>query len=186
MIQHPAFPLLKTLFADIPLAASEFRGAVTLAVPKEHILPICQFLKNEPTLQYVYLAELHGVDYLNYPGAQHRFSVDYCLTSLHLNNRLWLKVFLNPQKPTGPGSAAKDPQDHDPGLILDSVTPVWPGAEWLERETYDMFGIKFNNHPDLRRILTWTAFDSHPLQKDYPLQGVGERQNYQYVGRDSA
>ena len=74
----------------------------------------------------------------------------------------------------------------DPGLRIDSVTGVWPGAEWMEREVYDMFGIVFLGHPDLRRILTWNGYGSYPLRKDYPLRGVGERENYKIVTREGA
>ena len=72
----------------------------------------------------------------------------------------------------------------DPGLKIDSVCPLWPGAEWMEREAYDMFGIIFVGHPDLRRILTWNGYGSYPLRKDYPLRGVGEREDYKIVTRD--
>jgi len=88
-------------------------------------------------------------------------------------------VFLNPSLPT-------DRIVADPARFLDSVTDLWPGAEWPEREVYDMFGIRFRNHPDLRRILTWEAFPAHPLRKDYPLRGRGEREAYRVVDRTDA
>jgi NADH-quinone oxidoreductase subunit C len=74
----------------------------------------------------------------------------------------------------------------DPGLVLDSVTSVWAGADWLEREVYDMMGIWFKGHPDPRRILTWNGFGSYPLRKDYPLRGVGEREQYKIITREGA
>ena len=74
----------------------------------------------------------------------------------------------------------------DPALEVDSVTDIWPGAEWPEREVYDMFGIRFRNHPDLRRILMWKDFPAHPLRKDYPLRGRGERETYRVVHRKDA
>jgi NADH-quinone oxidoreductase subunit C len=135
------------------------------------------------------LAELNGVDYLNYPGARHRFGVNYGLTSVSRNDRLWLKVFLDPQGDTAPGVDVRDElvvEKGDPGLKVDSVCAVWPGAEWMEREVYDMFGIIFVGHPDLRRILTWNGFGSYPLRKDYPLRGIGERENYKIVTREGA
>jgi NADH-quinone oxidoreductase subunit C len=95
--------------------------------------------------------------------------------------RLWLKVFLDPQHETAPGSEWNAVRDEDvlakadPGLKVDSVTGVWPGAEWMEREVYDMFGIVFEDHPDLRRILLADDWDEgHPLRKDYPLRGFRE------------
>jgi NADH-quinone oxidoreductase subunit C len=70
--------------------------------------------------------------------------------------------------------------------MVPSVTSVWPGAEWMEREAYDLLGIIFTNHPDLRRIMTWNGFGSYPLRKDYPLRGVGERESYKIVTREGA
>ena len=70
--------------------------------------------------------------------------------------------------------------------VLPTVTDLWPGAEWMEREVYDMLGIRFTGHPDLRRILTWEKYPAHPLRKDYPVKGRGEREDYRVVDRDSA
>ena len=115
--------------------------------------------------------------------------LNYGLTSIPNNNRLWLKVFLDPEQDTAPGTALRDEDQFeygDPGLRVDTVTTVWPGAEWMEREVYDMFGIVFMGHPDLRRVLTWNGYGSHPLRKDYPLRGVGERENYKIVTREGA
>ncbi len=111
------------------------------------------------------------------------------MVSIPNNNRHWLKVFLDPEKDTAPRNDVRDENAEsagDPGLKIPSVTGIWPGAEWLERETYDMFGIIFTGHPDLRRILTWNGFGSYPLRKDYPLRGVGERENYKIVTREGA
>jgi len=188
-IAHPALQPLKAKFADTSFLVGELRDMVTVVVPRERIAAVCTFLRDEASLRYDMLAELNGVDYLNYPGAQHRFGVNYGLTSLAHNNRLWLKVFLDPTQTTAPKTAPRDEEiieKGDPGLKLDSVCGVWPGAEWLERETYDMFGIIFVGHPDLRRILTWNGFGSYPLRKDYPLRGVGEREDYKIITRQGA
>ncbi|HXE52636.1 MAG TPA: NADH-quinone oxidoreductase subunit C, partial [Tepidisphaeraceae bacterium] len=175
--------------ADTKLLVGEFRDMVTLVVPREKIAEACTFLRDDPALRFDMLAELNGVDYLGYPGAQHRFAVNYGLTSVSNNTRLWLRVFLDPQRETTPGQDTRDEEAKekgDPGLMVDSVTGVWPGAEWMEREVYDMYGIVFVGHPDLRRILTWNGFGSYPLRKDYPLRGVGERENYKIVTREGA
>ncbi len=188
-LKHPALAPLKARFPDTRFLVGEFRGMVTVVVPREKILAVCAFLRDEPTLQYDFLAELNGADYLNYPGAPHRFAVNYGLTSTANNNRLWLKVFLDPAQDTSPKTALRDEdvlEKGDPGLKIDSVTSVWPGAEWMEREAYDMFGIIFVGHPDLRRILTWNGYGSYPLRKDYPLRGVGEREDYKIVTREGA
>jgi len=188
-IHHPALAPLKAQFSDIKLLVREFRGMVTVVVPRERIVEVCRFLRDEPSLRFDMLAELNGVDYLNYPGATHRFAVNYGLSSVSNNLRLWLKVFLDPELETVPGTAPRDEEvleKGDPGLKLQSVTGIWPGAEWMERECYDMFGVIFLGHPDLRRLLTWSGYGSYPLRKDYPLRGVGERENYQIVTREGA
>ena len=92
---------------------------------------------------------------------------------------LIVKTMLNPSADTAGIT-------EDPSLVLPSVTDLWPGAEWTEREVFDMFGIRFENHPDLRRILTWEKYPAHPLRKDYPLRGRGERDDYRVIERDSA
>jgi len=188
-IVHPALGTLKAKFADTKFLVGEFRDMVTVVVPREKIAAVCTFLRDDPALRYDMLAELNGVDYLNYPGAQHRFAVNYGLTSIPHNNRLWLKVFLDPERDTTPGNDFRDEEvveKGDPGLKVDSVTGVWPGAEWMEREVYDMFGIIFLGHPDLRRILTWNGFGSYPLRKDCPVRGIGERENDKIVTREGA
>jgi NADH-quinone oxidoreductase subunit C len=188
-ITHPALEPLKNRFADAKLLVGEFRDMVTVVVPRAAVREVCRFLRDEPRQRYDMLAELNGVDYLNYAGARHRFGVNYGLTSVEFNRRLWLKVFLDPERDTAPGADVRDEhaaEQGDPGLMLDSVTRVWPGAEWMEREVYDMYGIIFTGHPDLRRILTWNGYGSYPLRKDYPLRGVGERENYKIVTREGA
>ena len=188
-ISHPALAPLKSAFPDARLLVGELRDMVTVVVPREKIVAVCAFLGDDARLRYDFLAELNGIDYLGFPGAEHRFAVTYGLTSIPNNNRLWLKVFLDPTLPTEPGTAPLDEQimeKGDPGLKIDSVTCVWPGAEWMEREVYDMFGIIFVGHPDLRRILTWNGFGSYPLRKDYPLRGIGEGESFKIVTRESA
>jgi len=188
-IKHPALAPLKAAFPDAKLLVGEFRDMVTIVVPREKIVPVCTFLRDDPTQHYELLSELNGVDYLNYPGAAHRFGVNYGLVSIEHSSRLWLKVFLDPTLDTSPGTAPRDEEilaKGDPGLKVSTVTGVWAGAEWMEREVYDMFGIIFTGHPDLRRILSWNGFGSYPLRKDYPLRGVGERENYKIVTREGA
>jgi NADH-quinone oxidoreductase subunit C len=186
IIRHVALDPLKAKFPAVGLKVGEFRDMVSVVVPREQLLEVSRFLRDDPTLKYDMLADVNGVDYLNYPGASHRFGVNYGLTSVEKNNRLWLKVFLDPTLETGPGTAPRDEEilsKGDPGLKVDSLCSIWPGAEWMEREVYDMLGIIFVGHPDLRRILTWNGFGSYPLRKDYPLRGVGERENYKIVAR---
>jgi len=187
--KHPALPKHKERFPEIKFKVASFRDMVTVVVPRERIYDVALYLRDEPTLKFDMLFELNGVDYLGYPGAKHRFAVNYGLLSTQSNERVWLKVFLDPTLPTSPGSAPLDSEvleKGDPGLKVKSVYGIWPAADWMEREAYDMFGIIFTDHPDLRRILTWSAFGSYPLRKDYPLRGVGEREKYKIISREDA
>jgi NADH-quinone oxidoreductase subunit C len=103
-IQHPALQPLKARFPEHKFLVGEFRDMVTVVVPRAAIVPVCTFLRDEPALRFEMLADLNGVDYLNFPGARHRFAVNYGLTSIEHNRRLWLKVFLDPEHDTAPGS----------------------------------------------------------------------------------
>jgi NADH-quinone oxidoreductase subunit C len=141
---------LKERFPGVALEEKTFRGETTVTVPKGQILGIGRFLASEPELAFRMLTDLFGIDH--HPRTP-RFGVVYQLYSMKQNLRLRLKVRL------GEGEAAP------------SVVSVWKAADWLEREAYDLFGIPFENHPDLRRILLWEGFEGHPLRKDFPLEG---------------
>jgi NADH-quinone oxidoreductase subunit C len=189
-ITHAALQPLKARFPETKLFVHEFRGMVTVVVPREQIRAVCQFLREDPALKYDMLADLLAIDYQGFPQKMPgRFCVAYLLTSTSRNERLCLKVFLDATQPTGPGTSVRDEDaltKGDPGLQLDSVYNVWPAADWMEREAWDLMGIAFAGHPDLRRILTWNGFGSHPLRKDYPLRGVGEREDYKVITREGA
>ncbi|MBX3354255.1 MAG: NADH-quinone oxidoreductase subunit C [Phycisphaeraceae bacterium] len=180
VLDHPTLPLLKKAFAEVKFLAAEFRGQTTVIVPRDRLHDVARFLRDDPSCDYNFLSDIVGVDYLNYPAPQPaRFGVIYLLTSHAFDRRLRLKVCLDPTKETLGIEV-------DPGLMVDTVTDLWPGAEWMEREVYDMFGVRFHNHPDLRRILMWKDYPAHPLRKDYPLRGHGEREHFQQLARDSA
>ncbi|MEE8169840.1 MAG: NADH-quinone oxidoreductase subunit C [Phycisphaerae bacterium] len=140
-----------------------------LAIPPERLPEVMGFLRDDAACRFEQLCDLTCVDYLNFPKARDRYGVIYSLLSLTHNHRLWIKCFVNDPRPAVP-----------------SVTLIWPGANWMEREVFDMYGVVFEGHPDLRRILTWDGFEAHPLRKDYPLRGRGERENYEVVTRESA
>ncbi|MEQ9461457.1 MAG: NADH-quinone oxidoreductase subunit C [Phycisphaeraceae bacterium] len=183
-LNHPTLPLLKAQFPDNTLYATEFRGQTTVVVTPADLHDVLAFLKQDDGSRYAMLNDIAGIDYLNYPEPkglppQGRFGVIYNLTSLDNDLRVFIKTYVDPTMDTS-GIA------EDPALELDSVTDLWPGAEWLEREVYDMFGIRFRNHPDLRRILLWEKYPAHPLRKDYPVRGRGERETFNVVDRDSA
>jgi len=179
-IDHPTFALVKAHVVDAKLRATEFRGQSTLIVEPADLHRVMKLLRTHDQASYDFLSDIVGVDYLNYPATTiGRFGVVYILVSTARDDRFYVKTHLDPSMPT-------DGIEPDPALELDSVTDLWPGAEWPEREVYDMFGIRFRNHPDLRRILTWGDYPAHPLRKDYPLRGRGERESYRVIDRSSA
>ncbi len=147
-------------------AASEFRGETRVVVPSAKIYDALSYLKDDQGFDY--LVDITCVDYLNYRDATDRFGLVYLLSNTVSNERVTLRVFLN-----------------EPDLAVPSAVPLWEGANWLEREVYDMFGIVFEGHPDLRRILLPDAFLAYPLRKDYPLQGRGERHNFPVLTRSA-
>lgn len=135
-----------------------FRDNIRLIVPTAAAYQSLSCLKAEG---FDMLCDIAGIDYLNYPNATDRFAVVYALTNTRTGERLFVKTFVN-----------------DPDPELKSVVDLWTGADWMEREVYDMFGIHFPGHPDLRRILMPEEYTSYPLRKDYPLRGAGERHNF--------
>jgi NADH/F420H2 dehydrogenase subunit C len=142
---------IQQAFPEAVLRVSSFRGETTLHLRAEDLLPVCRFLHGDPESAFDYLVDLCGAD--DHPG-EPRFQVVYHLASLKTKLRLRLKIFL-------PGESPR----------ASSVVPVWKGADWLEREAYDMYGITFEGHPDLRRILLTPEWEGYPLRKDYPLRG---------------
>jgi NADH-quinone oxidoreductase subunit C len=143
---------------------SQFRDNVRVHFAPARLIEFMTALKQE--CGFDMLAELTAVDYLHYPDARDRYGVIYGLTNTATGERLWVKVMLN-----------------DPDPAVASVYPLWKAADWLEREVYDMFGVRFEGHPDLRRILMPQEFASWPLRKDYPLRGRGERHNFPTITR---
>lgn len=143
---------VKEKFGDALLDSHSFRGDDTIIIKKQYILEVCRFLKEEKSLDFNFMMDLTAVDYLNQEGRRERFEVVYHFYSLTLNHRIRVKA---------PVSEADS--------TIDSIIPVWAGANWFEREVYDMYGIKFNDHPDLKRILLYDEFEGHPLRKDYPI-----------------
>ena len=179
-LNHPVIPFLKDHFSDRSLKATEYRGDTTIIVDPKDLHDVLKFLRDDPRCQFDFLSDVVGIDYLNYPSPTiGRFAVVYLLCSYPRTDRLAVKTFLDPSIPT-------EGIDHDPALHLDSACDIWPGAEWTEREVFDMYGIRFDNHPDLRRILMWEDYPGHPLRKDYPLRGRGERENFRVVSRTDA
>ena len=143
------------------VSETEALGELTIVVKADDLLEACAALRDAPGLRFDLLVDLCGLDYSQYAdGAWDgpRFAVAYHLLSLELNQRLRVRVF------------ARD----DALPVLPSATSVWPAANWYEREAFDLLGIVFTDHPDLRRILTDYGFVGHPFRKDFPLSGTVE------------
>jgi len=146
---HRAVVKLRERFASSLIDVKEFRGEVTVTVAKESIVEVCRFLKE--SLAYNLLTDVTSVDYL---GQEQRFMMVYNLYSIPNKDRLRVKAPVAEEKAS-----------------IATVSTVWSTADWLEREVFDLFGIRFEGHPDLRRILMTDDWVGHPLRKDYPLQG---------------
>jgi len=155
--------LLESKLAGESLTWSEFRSQQRVVVPASRISEALTALRDAGMDQ---LVDITAVDMLEYPGATDRFEVVYLLLNTVTGERLTVKTHVN-----------------EPELKLPSACPVWFGADWLEREVYDMFGIVFEGHPNFKRLLLPDAFESFPLRKDYPVQGRGERHNFPIITR---
>ncbi len=157
---------LKTLHDQFgyDLVESTFRDNRRIVVPSDKVYFVLEYLWREQG--FAMLAELTAVDYLEYEGATDRFGVIYGLLNTSSGERVIIKTHVNPPEPQ-----------------LPSVYPLWRSADWMEREVFDMYGITFAGHPDLRRILMPDEFTAYPLRKDYPLRGRGERHNFPVLTR---
>jgi len=180
MLRAEILDALKAEFGE--LATSEFRGQIRVVVPLGRLHDVLAALKEEHGFDF--LVDVTCVDYLNYRsekgsdpldsrglipfriGAKDRFGMVYSLANTQTNERIIIRTFLGDPEPTVP-----------------TVYDLWKGANWLEREVWDLFGIRFEGHPDLRRVVLPDGFEAHPLRKDYPLQGRGERHNLPVITR---
>ncbi|MBI5328803.1 MAG: NADH-quinone oxidoreductase subunit C [Deltaproteobacteria bacterium] len=147
---------IKEKFGQSILDTSIFRDEATHLIRKESLLEVCKFLKDNSELQFNFLSDIAGIDYF---PQNPRFEVVYHLYSISQKHRVRLKI------------------KTEDGETVPSVTPVWSGADWAEREAYDMFGIIFEGHPNLKRIYMPDEWEGFPLRKDYPLKGYKDRYN---------
>lgn len=149
-LDHPVLVQLREHFGDDIRGTHAFRGDLTAEVASQRIVEICRFLRDDATLAFDFLVDVTAVDYL---GSTPRFELVYHLKSMTRGHRLRLKARVSEDEPR-----------------IASVVGVWRGADWLERETWDLYGIHFEGHPDLRRIYLYEEFEGHPLRKDYPKE----------------
>ena len=143
---------LREQFREAMLEVRVWRNETTVVLAPHDLVRVCRFLRDDPDLAFDFLSDVTGVDRLSLPEASPRFEVVYHLYSLQYRRRLRLKVRVNE------------------GQAVPTVTGVWETANWHEREVYDLFGVPFDGHPDLRRILMPDDWEGHPLRKDYPVE----------------
>ena len=141
---------VKTKFPNLVTEIADLRGEPLAYIRREEIRAVASALKTDPQMQFDLLMDLFGLDFLHWEEKALRFEVVYSLYSSVKNHRLFLKVSV----------PEKDPE-------VDTVAFVWPAADWYEREVWDMFGIRFKGHPNLKRILMYEEFRGHALRKDY-------------------
>jgi len=160
MIMDVADKSLNDLKSVLGKDAGEVKPALddipTLEIEPMAVVKALRFLRDHKEGDFDLLTDLTAVDWLDYPESGERFEIVYLLCSTGKNHRARLKTRI---------------PDLDPRI--ESATSVYRTANWLEREVYDMFGIKFDGHPDLRRILMWEGFEGYPLRKDFPTRGYG-------------
>jgi len=141
--------LLKEKFPDAIQDSHDYQGDETIIVDRNSIVPICQFLRDDDQCKMEMMIDLTAVDYL---GKTPRYEVVYHLKSLSLEHRIRIKVPISEEE-----------------CHIDSITLLWKAVDWYERECFDMYGITFNGHPNLKRILMYPEFEGYPLRKDYPV-----------------
>lgn len=145
---NPLVIKLKEKFKENILDAKTYGNELTIWISKDILIPLC---KNLWENNFIYLVDIMGI---HQPNKEKNFALSYILHNFKNNERVRLKVEIKE------------------GELVPSLTEIWKGANWLEREAYDMFGILFSNHPNLERILMWEGFEGHPLRKDFPLKGI--------------
>lgn len=149
--EHPIVQNLRAWDDRAVAEASQFRGELTIVLPREQLQRAAEYLRAEAGLHFDLLSDISAVD--RFP-IEPRFELNYHLVSISLRQTVRLRVWISGQDP-----------------VLPTVIPVWPTANWHEREIYDLFGIRFEGHPDLHRILMPDDWEGYPLRKDYPVEG---------------
>jgi NADH-quinone oxidoreductase subunit C len=147
-MNNPFVQKLKEKFKENIINAKTYGNELTIWISKDILIPLCKDLWEEG---FIYLVDIMGI---HQPKEEKNFALSYILHNFKNNERVRLKVEIKE------------------GELVPSLTEIWKGANWLEREAFDMFGILFSNHPNLERILMWEGFEGHPLRKDFPLKGI--------------
>lgn len=164
---HRLAEQIQSQFPEGFIEAKEWRGDLAVTVKREFLREICQFLRDNPAMDFDYMVHVSSVDW---PDEKERFEVVYEVYSIRQQQRIRVK--------------ARVPE-HD--CEVDSMTDVWKGAEFMEREVFDMMGIRFRQHPDLRRILMPDEYnEGYPLRKDFPVQGRGWRDTFEFLNEGAS
>ncbi|MBI3611497.1 MAG: NADH-quinone oxidoreductase subunit C [Nitrospirae bacterium] len=166
MALHPTAEKIQGKFPEAFVSSKEWRGDLAVMIKKEAIVPVCRFLHDDAEMNFDYIVHVSSVDY---PEDAERFEVVYEFYSIRRRRRIRIKARVTEED-----------------CVLDSVTGIWKGADFMEREVFDMMGIRFNNHPDHRRILMPDEYDEgYPLRKDFPLAGKGWRDTFEFITEGS-
>ncbi len=136
-------------------------GELTLSIKKEEIVSLCRFLHDDPEMSFDHITDICSLDF---PEDEERFEMVYMFYSIPKKHRIRIKARISEEDCT-----------------IDSISSIWKGANFMEREVYDMMGIRFNHHPDLRRIMMPEDFEGYPLRKDFPTEGKGWRSTFEFL-----
>jgi NADH-quinone oxidoreductase subunit C len=159
---HQLATRIQESFSDGFVGATEWRGDVAVTVTRDKLHDVAKFLRYEPGMDFDYIVHVSSVDW---PDDEERFEVVWEFYSIRKRHRIRLKTRVS-----------------ESDCVVDSLTDLWKGADFMEREVYDMMGIRFRNHPDLRRILMPDDFtEGYPLRKDFPLRGKGWRDTFEFL-----
>ncbi len=159
---HPILQKIRERFPSACVGSTLFRGSLSIHINRQHLVEVCRFLHDDPELDFDYPVHISSVDYM---GEKERFEIVYEFFSIKKRHQVRLKTRVDEKT-----------------CAVDSVTSIWRGANFLEREVYDMMGIKFNNHPDLRRILMPDEYnEGYPLRKNFPVEGRGWRDTFEFL-----
>ena len=166
----PVAEQIKERFPHAVLKTTEFRGDLSVQVKRKHLLEVARYLHDDPEMSFDYIVHVSSVDWLDDPqSAGERFEVVYEFYSIRHRRRIRIKT--------------RVPEEN---CVVDSLCGIWKGADFMEREVYDMMGIRFNNHPDLRRILLPDDYnEGYPLRKDFPVEGKGWRDTFEFLEKQN-
>ena len=162
---YPDPKKIKEAFPQIVQETPITLGELTLIIVKEGLVPLCRYLHDDSEMLFDHITDICSLDF---PEDEERFAVVYHFYSIPKNHRIRLKTRVSEEE-----------------CAIDSITSIWKGANFMEREVYDMMGIRFNHHPDLRRIMLPEDFEGYPLRKDFPTEGRGWRSTFEFLPNNS-